>query len=143
MTPKKTTKKKGKKGEYQMSDAMITAKYQKMLLKDPNRSTTKIIEDFEGTAFRMRRKEAFDILNNLKRTHAEINDLVARNKASDMYPDTQAKIKRDAYKTARREALAVSIRGRKKGLMAGSIQDLKAQIYKFVDVTADYVSFYG
>jgi len=139
----------------QMSDSMITAMYQKILLKTPNKSANKIIEQFEGTAFKMRRKEALNVIKNLKRTNAEVMgspdlkgmSLMERTDKSDLYknkkPGFRVKFQKSALKTARREALAVSIRGKKKGLKAGSIKDLRDRMYQNVDAKAEYVEFYG
>ena len=131
----------------QMSDSMIAAMYQKILLKTPNKSANKIIEQFERTAFKMRRKEALNIIKNLKRTNKEVTSLMERTDKSDLFknkgPGFRAKIKKDALKVARREALAVSIRGVKKGLKAGSVQDMRDRMYKNVDASAEYVVFYG
>lgn len=130
------------KKKTQMSDPMITVMYQKMMLKDPKKSANKIIEQFEKTAFRMRRKEALSIIKNLKRTNKEVTEFVERNKKSDMTPETQARIHKDVLKVARREALAVSIRGVKKGRKAGTVQDMRDRTYKNVDAKEDYVVFY-
>lgn len=127
----------------QMSDAMITAMYQKVLLKNPNKSANKIVGQFEHTAFKMRRKEAINVIKHLKRTNKEVTEFVERNKKSDMSLKTQARIHKDALKVGRREALAVSIRGIKKGLKAGSVKDMRDRMYKNVDAEADYVVFYG
>lgn len=130
----------------QMSDSMITAMYQKILLKTPNKSANKIIEQFERTAFKMRRKEALNIIKNLKRTNSEVTSLMERTDKSDLFknkgPSFRAKIQKDALKVARRETLAVSIRGVKKGLKAGSVKDMRDRMYKNVDASAEYVVFY-
>lgn len=136
-----------KKKRAQMSDSMITAMYQKILLKTPNKSANKIIEQFERTAFKMRRKEALNIIKNLKRTNKEVTSLMERTDKSDLFknkpPGFRAMIQKDALKVARREALAVSIRGVKKGLKAGSVKDMRDRMYKNVDASAEYVVFYG
>ena len=127
----------------QMSDGMITAMYQRMLIKDPERSATDIINQFKGTAFKMRRKEALNVIKHLKRTNKEVVEFVERNKKSDMSFKTQARIHKDALKVGRREAYAVSIRGVKKGRKAGTVKDMKDRTYKNVDAKEDYVVFYG
>ena len=143
------------KKKTQMSDGMIIAKYQQMLLKTPNKSANKIIAQFEKTAFKMRREDALSVIKNLKRTNKEVMgglpkgelSLMERTDKSDLFknkgPGFRAKIQKDALKVARREALAVSIRGIKKGLKAGSVKDMRDRMYKNVDVSAEYVVFYG
>ena len=135
------------KKKAQMSDSMITTMYQKILLKTPNKSANKIIAQFEKTAFKMRREDALSVIKNLKRTNKEVTSLMERTDKSDLFkhkgPGFRAKIQKDALKVARRESLAVSIRGVKKKLKAGTVKDMRDRMYKNVDASAEYVVFYG
>lgn len=126
-----------------MSDALITASYQKILLASPDKSATAIINHFKGSAYAMRRQDALEIIKGLKRTNIEVSEFADRNIKSDMSLKSQKRVHKSALKVGRREALATSRRGRRKGVKAGTVKDMRDRTYKNVDAEANYVEFYG
>lgn len=145
-----------------VSDGMIVAMYQKML-QSGEWNKTNIIKRFKGadyikagvkhkgtgvrSAYGMRKKEALEIMRELERTNSEAKSLMERIDNSDLYenksPGFRDKIQKDALKVARREAYAVSERGRRTGRKAGSVWDMRSRMLKNVDANAEYVVFYS
>ena len=135
-----------------MSDAMITAAYQRMIIKNPNITANSIIKGFKGTAFHMRRQDALNTIRELKSLHKkDLPGFIERNKNSNMTMNTQVRIAKDMEKTARKEALFKAQRkstskarkAKTEGKQVATVGDARDRTYKNVDASQDYVEFYG
>lgn len=136
----------------QMSDATISAVYQKMIVRNPRVTADSIVKGFKGTPFRMRRQDALRLIKELKAIHkTEVPSFKTRNKNSSMTESSQRRVSTAIDKTARKEALfktqqKSTSRVRKaktKGKEVETLKDMRGRTYKNVDASQDYVEFYG
>ena len=136
----------------QMSDAVISAVYQKMIVRNPKVAANSIIKGFKDTPFRMRRQDALHLIKELKAIHkTEVPSFKTRNKNSDMTKSSQRRVSTGIDETARKEALfktqqrstSSARRAKTTGKEVGTLKDMRERTYKNVDASQDYVEFYG
>lgn len=120
--------------------------YFRVLEKNPSLSAADLDRRYKGTEFAMRKQDRLDLVREIKAQLKDKEAFVNRNKNSDMKPDTQKKLDKEARKLAYNYSKNNTRKGKelnKKGIEYGSVKGLEKRTYfRRVESPSDYVQFY-